>query len=128
MSQTEGGSFQKQEVKMPMIRIQTSNAVADKPGLAKAVSAAAREATGKPECYVQLIVEDQVYMMLGGEDSPSAMVELRAIGGLSHPVCEKFSRLICEILKERQQISPDRVYINFMEFDASKWGWNSGTF
>lgn len=113
---------------MPMIRVQTSNAVADKAGLAKAISAAAREATGKPECYMQLIVEDCVFMTLGGDDSPAAMLELRAIGGLSHPVCKNFSRLVCEILKERQKISPERVYINFMEFDASKWGWNSGTF
>ncbi len=113
---------------MPMIRIQTSNAVADKTALAKAISAAAQEATGKPECYMQLIVEDKVFMMLGGSEAPTALLEFRAIGGLSHPACRKFSALVCGILQEQQNISPDRVYINFMEFDASNWGWNSGTF
>lgn len=114
---------------MLMVKILTSNAIADKTGFAKAISAAVREATGKAECYAQLIVEDNIYMMLAGNDeAPSAMLELRAIGELPRPVCEKFSRLVCGILQERQKISPDRVYINFMEFDTSKWGWNSGTF
>ena len=114
---------------MPMVKVLISKPAGDRTALAKAVTAAAVQATGKAERYMQVILEENAHIMFAGDDSePSAMLEVRALGGLGHPVCVEFSKLVCRVLREQLGIAPERVYINYMEFTPDKWGWNSTTF
>lgn len=74
---------------MPMVKVLISKSAEDRTALAKAVTAAAVQATGKAERYMQVILEENAHIMFAGNDSePSAMLEVRALGGLEHPVCK----------------------------------------
>lgn len=114
---------------MPMVKVLTSKPIPDKTALAKAVGAAVTQATGKPERYLQVILEENVFIMFAGDDTePSAMADVRALGGLPGNVCKEFSRLLCSVLQKHLGIDPARIYINFTEFRPEQWGWNNATF
>jgi len=114
---------------MPLVTIQTSvcmDAEAQARLLAKA-SAIVAEEIGKPEQYVMATLS-QGGVLMGGKDGPAAFADVRSIGGLSGSVNGKISERLCEALGEVLSIPPDRVYINFSDVPAGRWGWNGGTF
>ena len=53
---------------------------------------------------------------------------LRSIGGLNDDLNRKLSQQVCKLLSDSLGISPDRVYLNFTDVEASNWGWNGSTF
>ncbi|MBM4148550.1 MAG: hypothetical protein FJ224_05855, partial [Lentisphaerae bacterium] len=97
---------------MPLIKVQ----LATEPdrekaeGLLKSFSRMLAEETGKPEKYVMVLLE-RGQALLGGESGPAAFVDVRGIGGFNRQVNTSITRAICEILKSRLGIEPDRVYV-----------------
>jgi phenylpyruvate tautomerase len=115
---------------MPLIKMLTSVKAGDekKKTLAKKLSKICADCTGKPEMYVASLVEDDAVIAFAGEIKDSAFLEVRGIGGLTPDVNKKLSAEICKCLKSELGIDPGAVYINFIEFSAKNWGWNSSTF
>ncbi|MBF0500806.1 MAG: hypothetical protein HQM09_11780 [Candidatus Riflebacteria bacterium] len=114
---------------MPMIRLQTTAALNDekKTVLLGTLSKIISEATGKPETYVMVVIE-QAAIMMSGKTGDAAFADIRGIGGLGGRVNGIISEKVCTALKSSLGISPDRIYLNFTNVSASDWGWNGKTF
>ena len=112
---------------MPYIRIQTNQDAADGPALLARLSAEAAKALGKPESYVQTVLEDGRTMTFGGSDGPTAYVECKSIG-LVDSRTAALSRMLTDVIAEALSIPGDRIYIEFAGAVGSMWGWNGGTF
>ncbi len=114
---------------MPTIKVTSSAAIADKSFVGAALSAGIAQATGKSESYIQVLIQDDAYIMFGTDArEPSAFVEVRGIGAYPKGSEAEMSRVICTVLSGSAGIPGKRIYINFMEFNASKWGCDSTTF
>jgi phenylpyruvate tautomerase len=114
---------------MPYLKITASQSVDTKASqrlLATASKAVAAE-LGKPEQYMMVSLEDAVPMVFGGKESPSAFLELRAIG-LPKARAGKLSELLCRLVESELGVLKDRVYINFADVPSNLWGWNGETF
>ena len=114
---------------MPLVKMQTSVSIAEEKRneILLAASHIVAEATGKPEMYVMVTIEEGVFLM-GGKSGPAAFVDVRGIGGLTPEVNKRLSESLCSLLKEKLSIEPERVYVNFTDVSPTNWGWNSGTF
>jgi phenylpyruvate tautomerase len=115
---------------MPLIRLETTEAVAAdaKRGLCERLSTLCAAEIGKPEQYVQALVVDQVAMVHGGEGGPAAFVDVRSIGGLGPKVCQSLAAKVCALLSRDLGVPGGRVYLNFTEVAAARWGHDGGTF
>ena len=115
---------------MPMRKVLCSGSVdkSCKERLALSLSKGIAKIMGKPEAYVQAIVEDGATISFGGSLEPSAFVVLRGIGGFSPDVNKSLSKMIASELQTQVSLDPARVYVNFENFKGSDWGWNGGTF
>ena len=115
---------------MPMIRLETTEAIAadKKRGLCAQLSKLCAQEIGKPEQYVQALVVDGVAMVHGGQAGPAAFVDVRSIGGLSAKVCQALAAKVCALLEGDLGVPGGRVYLNFTEVAAAKWGHDGSTF
>ncbi|MEN6428010.1 MAG: phenylpyruvate tautomerase MIF-related protein [Phycisphaerales bacterium] len=116
---------------MPLIELDMSCEVADvgkKQQLAGALSRLVAEGTGKPEQYVMACVRDKVAMAMSGQAGPSALVTIKAIGGLSKAVNQGLAGKISQMLQKELALPADRVYVTFQELAATHWAWNGKTF
>ena len=102
--------------------------------------------TNGPPCLRASRVSPQVHPTAGAGHQQAAQYitvhvvldQLRAFCGSSEPWCSAackssrrtapYSKLLCRLLAERLRISPDRVYINYYDMNASNVGWNNSTF
>jgi len=114
---------------MPLLKLETTVVVPEdkRKGLLTSLSKAAAGTIGKPEQYV-MVTLSQAAMVMSGKPGDAAFVDIRGIGGLSGDVNRKLSQQVCKLLTDSLGISPDRVYLNFTDVDASNWGWNGSTF
>ena len=114
---------------MPLLKLSIACAIDDsaRADLAKACSAMLAACTGKPEKYVMVVIE-QGSIMMAGPAEPAAFAGVRGIGGLTQEVNRRVTKELCELLKGRFGIAPDRVYATFTEVEAPNWGWNKTTF
>jgi len=114
---------------MPLLKLQTSVSVPDekREDLLKALSGIVTECIGKPEAYVMVAITGGPIMM-SGEESGAAFVDVRSIGGLDRDVNVRMSQRVCSLLDDSLGIAPERVYINFSDIPAGNWGWNSRVF
>ncbi len=115
---------------MPLIKVQTSvNCSQDvKEATVKELSVLTAGGIGKPEMYMQALLEDDAVIAFGGEVGDSAFVEVRSIGGLNSSVNNELAKGICDCLNTRLSIEPDRIYINFFDIPRSDWAWKGSTF
>lgn len=114
---------------MPLLKLQTSVPVPveKEEDLLKQLSRAVSEAIGKPEQYV-MVTLDAGSILMGGKREPAAFIDLRSIGGLGGEVNRSISERVSIILGEALDIPSDRIYITFIELEASDWGYNGSTF
>nr|VFJ61572.1 MAG: Phenylpyruvate tautomerase PptA, 4-oxalocrotonate tautomerase family [Candidatus Kentron sp. DK] len=114
---------------MPYLNIQTNVTVdaAREKAILTGISTTAAEKMGKPVRYVMATMETGRAMVLGGDDSPLAFVDLKGIG-LTESGAAELSRTLCQSLSSELGIPPDRVYIVFSDIPRAMWGWNNGTF
>jgi phenylpyruvate tautomerase len=115
---------------MPYLKLETTEAVAPdtRRGLCEQLSRLCAETIGKPEQYVQAVVVDGVTMLHGGAVGPAAFVDVRSIGGLSPKVCQALAAKLCALLDRDLGVPGGRVYLNFTDVAAAKWGHDGGTF
>lgn len=114
---------------MPLMMLKTSVTMQEgqKVELMKELSAMLAKATGKPEEYMMVLVE-QADGLFAGKQGPVAFADVRGIGGLSKPVNSRIAKELCDMLQSKLAIPPERVYCNFTEVAAAAWGWNRALF
>lgn len=114
---------------MPYIHVSTNLSMDD--GRARelnaGLSALAADLLGKPEKYVLARVSHGAVLTHGGTADPAALVEFKSIG-LPEDRTAEFSDRICAHLKQELGISPDKVYIEFLDLKRRLFGWNGKTF
>ncbi len=111
---------------MPFIQINTSSkSVVDNESLQKEVSKMVADLTGKPETYVMTMIQSDSQMTFAGSDEPCCFIKLQSIGSLNPT---SMSRHLCELIASKTNIKANRIYIEFMDVNASNWGFNSSTF
>jgi len=115
---------------MPLVRLEMTEALSPESrlDLCTRLSRLCAEVIGKPEQYVQVVVHDGVAMLHGGAKGPAAFVDVRSIGGLSPKVCQILAREVCALLGETPGVPGERVYLNFTDVPASRWGHDGTTF
>jgi phenylpyruvate tautomerase len=114
---------------MPLLKLETTVALPEdkRKALLASLSKAVAGTIGKPEQYV-LVTVSQTAMLMSGKAGDAAFVDIRSIGGLTDDVNRKLSQQICKLLNDSLGLQPDRVYLNFTDVEASRWGWNASTF
>jgi len=114
---------------MPLLKLETTVVLTDdkRKTLLPALSKILAETTGKPEGYV-MITLSQSAILMSGKTGDAAFVDIRGIGGLSGDVNRRLSQKVCGLLNESLGVSPDRIYLNFTEVEATTWGWKGNTF
>lgn len=114
---------------MPYVQVATNvemDPAACKDFLGKLTKLAA-ELLGKSEKYVFTHVAPGQAMSFGGGDDPAAYVMFKSIN-LPEDRTGELSAAICGFLLAELGVSPDRIYIWFMNSERRLVGWNSATF
>jgi phenylpyruvate tautomerase PptA (4-oxalocrotonate tautomerase family) len=114
---------------MPLLKLETTVALSEdkRKALLAALSKIVGETIGKPEEYVMVTVSPAGILM-SGKPGEAAFVDVRSIGGLRGEVPRALSRKICACLGDSLGIAQNRIYLNFTDVEAGKWGWNGNTF
>jgi phenylpyruvate tautomerase PptA (4-oxalocrotonate tautomerase family) len=111
---------------MPYLNIKTNQTINDEAAFISKASAVVAKASGKPESYVMIAVDQQTPMSMGGSDKPTALLDYRALG---LPGDRKaFSDALCSLVSEELSIAGDRIYIAMFDSERQNWGWNHSTF
>tara|TARA_Y100001968_G_C19097220_1_gene590723 strand:+ start:129 stop:467 length:339 start_codon:yes stop_codon:yes gene_type:complete len=111
---------------MPLIILRTSlSEIEGAEELLKELSKQLSILTSKPEKYVMTILEKNLQMTFSGNNDPCCYVEIKSIGSLKPKI---MSEVISSIISKKTKIAIDRIYINFEDIEASKWGFNGATF
>lgn len=115
---------------MPLIRLETTERLAPeaKASLCADLARLCAAEIGKPEAYVMASVQDGVTMCHAGAPGPAAFVEVRSIGGLSLKTNRAISEAACRLLSRVLGVPGERVYLNFVDIQASHWGHDGKTF
>lgn len=114
---------------MPLLKLETNVVLAEEKErtLLAALSKITAESIGKPERYVMVTIESASVLM-SGESGDAAFVDVRSIGGLGSDVNHRLAQRVSKLLKETLGIPGERVYLNFTDVPAARWGWNGETF
>ena len=83
---------------------------------------------GKPERWVMTTLQPGLAMTFGGTDAPTAFVAVKNIGTMKSEETEQLSGAICGLIEQALGVSPERVYVEFVDAVDHLWGWNGGTF
>ena len=111
---------------MPLISLKTSLPEIEKTEeLLKELSKQLSILTSKPEKYVMTLLEKNLPMTFSGNSEPCCFVEIKSIGSLKPKI---MSEIISNVISDKTQIPLERIYINFEDIEASKWGFNGMTF
>jgi len=92
-----------------------------------ACSAAIASATGKPESYVAVCVNDGASMIFGGSDAPLALGCVYSIGAVGMESNGAITKAVSDLLSA-YGVAADRVYVNFFDMPRANVGWNGKTF
>lgn len=76
--------------------------------------------SGKAECYLMVAFADDVRMAYQGDMSPCAMVEVNLLGKADRKELDSLTAAITKSIEEKLGISPNRVYVNYLEYEV--WG------
>jgi len=114
---------------MPYLQIQTNVDVKPEQQaiLLANASLMVANALGKPESYVMVALQANTPMLFAGTEQPTAFLELKSIRLPTGSTAE-LSQKLCAFIENSLKIPKDRVYIEFMNAEASLWGWNGRTF
>jgi phenylpyruvate tautomerase len=113
---------------MPYLSIQTNRALPDEKQtefLGAALKIVASQ-LDKPESYVMASFAPAVRMTLGGEESPTAFLELRSIG-IPDSRRNSLSAALTDLVAEICGIKGDRIFVVFVDVNARFWSLNGAT-
>lgn len=111
---------------MPYLNIVTNQSINDEAALLKAASSTVAKASGKPESYVMIAVEQKASMSFGGSTDPTAILDYRSLGLPSDR--KAFSDALCSMIEQQIDVSGSRVYISMTDSERQNWGWDHSTF
>ncbi|MTI64105.1 phenylpyruvate tautomerase MIF-related protein [Methylophaga sp.] len=111
---------------MPYLNIRTNQEVKDEATLMKVASQTVSRASGKPETYVMITIDQQKPMLFGGSDAPTAILDYRSLGLPGDR--QGFSDTLCSMINEQLGIDGSRIYISMTDSERQNWGWNHSTF
>jgi len=111
---------------MPYLNIKTNQEISDVSAFIQKASSVVSTASGKPESYVMISVDQKTPMVMGGSDAPTALLDYRALGLPSDR--KAFSDALCSLISEELPIPGDRIYISMTDAERQNWGWNHSTF
>lgn len=114
---------------MPYFAIQTNQPL-DAPStaeLTRKASAFVADLLGKPEDYVMAAVKSGTAMTFAGSAAPAAFVEVKSIG-LPDDRCDALAASISAFVQTALGIEPDRVFIDFIDLQRTRFAWNGKTF
>ena len=114
---------------MPLLKLETTVVLSEdkRQAMLASLSRIVAETIGKPQQYV-MVASSQAAMQMSGNPDDAAFVDVRSIGGLTGDVNRRLSQKVCQLLHDSLGIPPNRIYLNFTDFQASHWGWNGNTF
>lgn len=113
---------------MPFIRVETNVDVGAKSDeITAKLSKVVSEATGKPENYVMVVLQDKLKLSFAGTPEPAALVTFKSIG-LEEDRCASLSERLCAFFARELRIHGKRVYIDFADLERTMLGWDSRTF
>jgi hypothetical protein len=114
---------------MPTLLIHTNADLSaiDRPAFLGAASQTVADLLGKPERYVMVLLNRCTDMCFGGDDAPTAYVELKSLG-LPEQQTPAFSAALCGFLEQRLGVPPGRVYIEFASPPRHLFGYDGRTF
>lgn len=114
---------------MPYINLRTTKKLSSencenvKSALGKAIECI----PGKSEARLMIGIEDGVKLWFKGDSSAdSAVIDVDLFGAVNSAACNELTGIICDILRDELNISPDRVYVKYSGY--SDWGWNGANF
>ena len=112
---------------MPFIQINTSSktVLENEDLLQKDISKLVADLTGKPENYVMTMIQLENRMTFAGSDEPCCFMKVKSIGSLNP---SSMSRSLCELIAAKTNINKNRIYIEFIDVEATNWGYNGSTF
>jgi len=93
----------------------------------KACSKLICEATGKPESYIAVSINDNADVIFGGTDAPTALGNLYSIGAIAMESNGKITSDVTDLL-EPYGVAENRIYINFFDMPRANVGWSRLTF
>jgi hypothetical protein len=114
---------------MPYISTKTTVAISSKQreSIKTKLGKAIEIIPGKSEQWLMLSFEDESNMYFQGRNNmPIAYVEVKSFGKAPEDAYCKFTKAVCDILKEELEIESDYVYVKYEE--VSHWGWNGKNF
>jgi phenylpyruvate tautomerase len=116
------------QLKMPVLCITTNvtKTAFSKDHAILALSKIAAKLSGKPESYVNVIINADAIMSFGGSTEPAAHVEFSSIGGFSNNAV--VAQELTEAISKHLNISRDRFYIKFTDLEASAVSFRGNTF
>ena len=109
---------------MPYINVSTSAKVEDKKKLLEEISIFVSSLTNKSKRFVMARLDDNSEMYFEDE-SPRCFLEIKSIGSLN-PL--EMAKPISNFVYEKMGIPIDKIYISFVDVQASMWVWNGRTF
>ncbi len=111
---------------MPFIQVNTSSkSVVDDNLLQKEISQLVADLTGKPEKFVMTMIQSDTHLTFAGSDEPCCFIKLKSIGSIEP---SSMSKSICQLIASKTNIKTNRIYIEFIDVEASNWGFDSSTF
>lgn len=111
---------------MPYLNIVTNQDINDESTFISKASQTVALASGKPESYVMIAVEQKAAMSMGASDAPTAFLDYRALGLPQDRTA--FSDALCNLISNELNIAGDRIYISMTDSERHNWGWNHSTF
>ena len=111
---------------MPYLNIVTNQTIEDEAALLKVASQTVAKASGKPESYVMIAIEQKASMSFGGSTEPTAILDYRSLGLPSDR--RAFSDALCTMIEQQIGVSGSRTYISMTDSERQNWGWDHSTF
>lgn len=112
---------------MPLLRITSNQIPADANALLAEASLILARETGKPEAYVMVALNAPAAMLFAGSSGPAAFFDTRGIG-LSPDTASRLSKRLSDLAMRTLSVPADRVFLNFTDVPANRWGFNGETF
>ncbi|GJQ79923.1 hypothetical protein Trydic_g18367 [Trypoxylus dichotomus] len=114
---------------MPHFRIET-NVSASKisPDFTKKLCEITASSLGKPLSYCVATVIPDVNMSWAGTNEPCAQATLLSIGALGLEKNKQHSKAFSDYICKELQISPQRMYIHFINSQSADIGYDGKTF
>jgi phenylpyruvate tautomerase PptA (4-oxalocrotonate tautomerase family) len=111
---------------MPYLNIRTNQTVNDAEAFIKKASQTVASASGKPESYVMVVLDQEQAMSMGGSTAPVAFLDYRSLGLPADRAA--FSDALCRFISDELGIDGNRIYISMTDSERHNWGWNHSTF